>query len=262
MDKKGPEVKFHASVFINGGYRVVSLTPGLSCVLSASEGRDRTALYKAFTAALVVQLCIREDMNQLMQTLPSKTIMHELPYVSTLKAWKMEGDISFTINQLYPQSPYGRWLYNATLHNGQRILVKFTRSYSIELHSLCADKGNAPSILAFQQLPGGWYAVAMENLDNAVPINKCHVDTAGPKIRDLVLFFHDKGFVHGDLRAPNIICKETNVYLIDFDWGGKVDEVSYPTGNLNVQLTEGRDDASLKITKEDDLRVLGNTLAQ
>jgi len=40
--------------------------------------------------------------------------------------------------------------------------------------------------------------------------------------------------------------------LIDFDWGGKEGEVSYPMLNLNAELLEDRVSGDLKITKEDD----------
>jgi len=66
--------------------------------------------------------------------------------------------------------------------------------------------------------------------------------------------------VHGDLRDANIICKEDSVMLVDFDWSGKVGEASYPTLELNPELLEGRVSHDLRITKEDDRRVLRITL--
>jgi len=50
--------------------------------------------------------------------------------------------------------------------------------------------------------------------------------------------------------------------LIDFDWGGKEGLVSYPTPNLNPELLQGRVSGDLRIMKEDDRRVLKNTLAK
>jgi len=82
------------------------------------------------------------------------------------------------------------------------------------------------------------------------------------KLQELMDSFHRKGFVHGDLRDVNIICKNDSVMLIDFDWGGKEGEASYPTSNLNDELLRGRVSGDLGITKEDDRRVLKNTLAR
>jgi Ser/Thr protein kinase RdoA (MazF antagonist) len=74
--------------------------------------------------------------------------------------------------------------------------------------------------------------------------------------------FHDSDFVHGDLRESNILCDGERVMLIDFDWGGKAGVVSYPTARLCSELRDGRQDTSPKITKDDDRRVLQNTLSE
>jgi len=74
--------------------------------------------------------------------------------------------------------------------------------------------------------------------------------------------FHDQGLCHGDLRSPNIACEGQSVMLLDFDWGGKEGEACYPTWRLNDELLAGRVSEDLKITKDDDLRVLTNTLNQ
>ena len=71
-------------------------------------------------------------------------------------------------------------------------------------------------------------------------------------LQELVAEFHNMGFVHGDLRDTNILSGDDgSVKLVDFDWGGRGGAVSYPTPRLNRDL---------RITKEDDLRILGNTL--
>jgi len=149
----------------------------------------------------------------------------------------------------------------------QLILVKFVRQYSIGLHEFCATSGHAPPILAFERLPGGWLAVAMEYIESGIPITDSSLHPADrdhwmAELQELMDSFHGKGFVHGDLRDANIICKNDSVMLIDFDWGGKEGEASYPTSNLNDELLRGRVSGDLGITKEDDRRVLKNTLAR
>jgi hypothetical protein len=47
----GPDVKFYAIMNFGTQFRLVSLTPALSCIRSASGGGGRNALYRAFTAA-------------------------------------------------------------------------------------------------------------------------------------------------------------------------------------------------------------------
>ena len=57
------------------------------------------------------------------------------------------------------------------------------------------------------------------------------------KLKQIVAFFHGKGWVHGDLRRPNILKSKTNddIMLIDFDWSGKYQEALYPV-SLNPEL--------------------------
>ena len=82
------------------------------------------------------------------------------------------------------------------------------------------------------------------------------------ELQDLMDSFHEKDLVHSDLRDANIICKNDSVMLIDFDWGGKEGEVSYPTSDLNVELLKDRVSDDLRITKEDNRQILKNTLAK
>ena len=43
--------------------------------------------------------------------------------------------------------------------------------------------------------------------------------------------------------------------LIDFDWGTKSGEASFPTVLLNKDLTGGKEIGNMSITKEHDVRV-------
>ena len=105
----------------------------------------------------------------------------------------------------------------------------------------------------------------MEFFEDASPFTEAR----GPKtaewrrmLQEGVNSFHDAGLVHGDLRAPNILCDGNKVMLIDFDWGGKQGEVFYPQGKLDVELENERDVTNLKISFSDDRRVLYKTLSR
>jgi aminoglycoside phosphotransferase len=78
-------------------------------------------------------------------------------------------------------------------------------------------------------------------------------------LQRLVQSFHDDGFVHGDLRQPNILCDGEKVLLIDFDWGGEIGKTYYPHARLCPELWDGRDSSDPFITKEDDNRILRKT---
>ncbi|KAF8551037.1 hypothetical protein OG21DRAFT_1513328 [Imleria badia] len=120
------------------------------------------------------------------------------------------------------------------------------------------------SILGFERLPasGGFFGIAMELFDRAYPFSEASgskIEEWKKELEELVQSFHDLGYVHGDLRSPNIFCDGEKVKLLDFDWGGKQGDVYYPEGPLNPDLERGREMSNLEITKDDDIRVLRQT---
>jgi len=120
----------------------------------------------------------------------------------------------------------------------------------VEAHQLLADAGMAPRLLycglldgecdvrnagSFTQVsPGGLYAcpvdmVVMEyiegdTVDKASVLPKDIREKAEKAIQKL----HDAQLVFGDLRAVNVMVSGDKVFLIDFDWAGKVNEARYP----------------------------------
>ena len=171
--------------------------------------------------------------------------------------------LTFEIQDFFPDGQPYRLSYIAQTPGADsaRILIKFVQRYSIALHEFCAKSGRAPQILAFERLPGGWWAVAMEYIESACPIAdapdlRAHLNDWIENIKGLMSDFHDAGLVHGDLRDANIICNGDSVMLIDFDWSGKDGEVSYPTLQLNDELVRGRRFDNLIIRKEDDIHLL------
>jgi serine/threonine protein kinase len=268
----GSDVKFYALVAVNHQYRLVGLTPGLSCIAYASNGLDRKALSRAFVAASVVQARILRDAERFLITPPPEIppTARRFPSITRLRKWHSSADdyLSFQILGFHPDRQPCRPLYVAetTGLEKETILIKFVQEYLIELHDFCAKRGHAPRIFAFETLPGGWRAIAMELIVSAVQITSSPVlDTHGPRwaseLKQLVDEFHEEGLVHGDLRDANMISGgECTVMLIDFDWGGKDGQVFYPTPNLNDELLLGRTSNNLKITKDDNIRVLNLTL--
>lgn len=278
---------------IDDRLRLVSLTPTFSCVQSASDGRDRKFLYLAFKAASVLQVHIIKDSQKLIEAqkqkllsdpatmgIPTTTLPHHYPMISTLPVSEYATSpgtgnsnyLTFEICGLLNDNVHNCLLYKANLKRPgiddlELILIKFARRYSIDLHSFCAKAGHAPLILGYGRLPGGWYAVAMEYVRPGTSITKSDLCTTQgdrwtEELESLVAGFHAEELVHGDLRDANIICKGDSVVLVDFDWGGKVGKVSYPTLELNPELLKGRTSDSLEITKDDDMRVLTKTLSK
>ena len=264
----GPYVTFHGIIFLGQQWRVVTLTPALSCVGSACEGRDRMALYAAFDGASVLLRCIDDDVRDLISAPPTSSLADRmLPYVSELPRYPNENEkLQFRILRQYHDTQVDRNLYIAETPDAEQIIVKFTRRYSIELHAFCAERGHAPRILGFGSIPGGWSITAMDYISASMhpseSLNRALRDKWKDDLRTLVTSFHREELVHGDLRKPNMICSDENIMLLDFDWGGRVGKASYPRGWLNRELTDGRESADEEITKDDDIRILENTLAQ
>lgn len=156
-----------------------------------------------------------------------------------------------------------RFIYEAstisTSGEHQRLFVKFTQKYGKELHLFCAKKNRAPKLLAFERLPGNWYGVAMEYISATTEHNivaSCLFPKKGKVWIDetdqLIEKMHAADFVHGDLRLPNFVVDEKHeqVLLVDFDWGGKENEVMFPRTSLLPEIRKDRDDR--KITKAHD----------
>jgi serine/threonine protein kinase len=169
--------------------------------------------------------------------------------------------MGFQITQVLETGLEGkRLLYLATTDRDQKkILLKFSRWYSKNLHMFCASIKHAPELLAFERLPGGWFGVAMEYFPSADRIvdSKDLCDYGEKWLKDIdtvVKQFHAQGYVHGDLRPPNFIVNDGRLFLIDFDWGGKEGEATFPRKRLHPILRDGRRDT--RITKEHDKRVI------
>ena len=150
------------------------------------------------------------------------------PAVSRLRKYPLSDEyFTFEIQRFLPDRQPNRLLYIAEtseLDAEERLVViKFSRQYSIELHGLHRER---------------WKAELQTLMDE----------------------FHHNNLVHGDLRCPNIVCEGESVMLLDFDRGGRDGVVSYPTWKLNGELSVGRVSEDLKITKDDDRRLLENTL--
>eukprot|EP00980_Cylindrotheca_fusiformis_P020224 scaffold7312_cov97-Cylindrotheca_fusiformis.AAC.3 len=99
-----------------------------------------------------------------------------------------------------------------------------------------------------------WYRSGRNLLIIAVPYRRgSHVATspgAFLPIIDQLGSLHKEGFVHGDIRAFNTVFgeKKSEGWLIDFDFGGKVDQANHPKGHRaglvdGLRLGHGDDEA-------------------
>ena len=114
------------------------------------------------------------------------------------------------------------------------VVVKFTKSYCQDAHKILAEASLAPGLRYCEKVESvGTYVVVMDIIVGKYPQAPRKDRDFTKKLRMAIETLHAKGFVHGDLREPNVlVTKEADVKIIDFDWCGKVGEARYPS-NIN-----------------------------
>jgi hypothetical protein len=128
--------------------------------------------------------------------------------------------------------------------NPIHICVKFVTRYSKEAHQKCADMGITLALRGFEHLPGRWFMVVMDQIDNE------YINMVAPfavrlhnQIFNKVVNLHQASYMHGDLQDMNIMVRKDNgaeFVLVDFDWAGQIEEVTYPINiNLKVDCHDG-----------------------
>ncbi|KAH9064578.1 hypothetical protein EDB87DRAFT_1252314 [Lactarius vividus] len=166
----GCDITFYAVLAVDHRIRLVSLTPTLCCVRSASDGRDRKSLYLAFAAPSVLQVQILEDAQKLIddRKLLKDSAVAEIPVGD-----RRYPAITFEICGLLDDRVHDCFLYKAKRPGADElILIRFVQRYLIDLHHFCAKAGHAPSILGYERLPGGWFSVAMEYVKPDISITE------------------------------------------------------------------------------------------
>lgn len=114
---------------------------------------------------------------------------------------------------------------------GEQIVVKFTASYSadygVDAHNSLAARGMAPQLLGHQEV-SDITMVVMEYITDSISWPEAPAESQKIRLREIVNTLHRLFFVHGDLRAPNVLVKGDGVFLIDFDWAGRQGTARYP----------------------------------
>ncbi|KAF8623896.1 hypothetical protein AX17_007263 [Amanita inopinata Kibby_2008] len=149
------------------------------------------------------------------------------------------------------------------------VCIKFVHRYGVDVHRWCAGKGIAPELIGFEKLPGGWYMVVMELLEEPWDVlwNMKRGATFSPseelvqQLGTIVTEMHQGHMVHGDIRDTNVMINmESNppFKLLDFDWAGRAGEVKYPkfmNKDPELKRPENVDDGKLILADHDDAMV-------
>jgi tRNA A-37 threonylcarbamoyl transferase component Bud32 len=108
------------------------------------------------------------------------------------------------------------------------VVVKFCQRYCEDLHALLADDGTAPKLYGYEILKAGWIMVVMEHIKDGRRWDKPS-ETQKEKFKSVLKLMKGRDFVHGDLRAPNVLLRGTDeIFVIDFEFAGKANEVRLP----------------------------------
>ncbi|KAG9053841.1 hypothetical protein FS842_006981 [Serendipita sp. 407] len=215
----------------------------------------------ALENALAGLLAYYKAFNSPAPSMPIKHLLFHFPYQNSYLDSELGPRISFT----YTQRPFeDRLIFLGKELEGSKrqIMIKFTRTYSSAVHKELAGLGYAPALHGLQRLPGGWYMVVMEYLDEGEDWMMLYDlppqlrDGFRPTINTVVDHLHKKGYVHGDIQVGNLFVniKSGTVKFLDFDEAGVAGEAKYPMNwnTTTVNRPYGAYGGQL-ITQEHDL---------
>jgi serine/threonine protein kinase len=157
------------------------------------------------------------------------------------------------------------------LDNGKNAVVKFAERYGIDAHKILAAQGRAPRLFhagtldTQEQSYGGRFIIVMEHFEGSTLLNLSAGTPVVADVRNAVkeslAHLHQAGFVHGDIRPPNIVVVDgegpvgPRTRIIDFDWAGLVGEAVYPLNISDVFYQVLQVQELDRITAEHDLKM-------
>ena len=156
-------------------------------------------------------------------------------------------------------------VFLGTISNGDKdqgshdVVIKFTPAYCKDAHEMLARIQRAPTLWFCERVETvGMYVVVM-GYEEAKPMDKLLKDEHIIQLKEAVEALHGAGYVHGDLRGPNVLITKDGLRIIDLDWCGKVGVARYPA---HIYLSSGHGWHSEVcrgglITKEHDEHMFG-----
>jgi len=153
-------------------------------------------------------------------------------------------DIRYTVQynrRLAPSFPAKAVFQATAIRNDNRakfdVVVKFTHTYCEDAHRRLAEVARAPRLLFCNREESvGMYVVVMDYEDGKQVNKPLEDDDHIAQLQGSAETLHNAGYVHGDLRGPNILITAQGLKIIDFDWCGKKGEARYPA---DISLVPG-----------------------
>ena len=176
-----------------------------------------------------------------------------------------------TIEYIEPIYRTGRVWKGKDISGDTVVVVKFTLMYNTTVHKYLYECGMAPKLMTDEQLCDGWKVIVMEYIEGKT-LHECNStlkdsqkDAIKVKLKAAVQRMKNKNYVHGDLRLPNIMIKDSEVdsefptpIILDFDWAGIDGEVKYPVNLNNVVDWPDTAKSGLPILNSHDMYMVEN----
>lgn len=182
---------------------------------------------------------------------PEKTIPYSVPYIHNIDILGTNVPIKY-VNRIKVSENSFVFVVEVkdqdNLYFGRQFVVKITNRYCVEAHKLLAGESRhtamAPQLFSALDIGHKWKMVVMELITSLLKlpdIRALEISQRSVIIQDItraIKTLHDHGFVHGDIRYPNILVTNNptpRAYIIDFEFSGKEGVVQYPENtNLGV----------------------------
>jgi hypothetical protein len=240
----GPSLTVYGAVH-NGDAAGIYIDPLTSCMLLLMTPDDR----KAMTRLACTLAALKRGLSSMAADYssqvdhPSAVDQREFPYLCKAETF------SFTY-----VSKLSRRVFLAVVsdHDGQnndvpaagaRVVVKFSPvGYCHGAYQVPAKHGYSPRVWAEFPLLPWWHVTITEYVENSLP----YISTPGrdSKLRHAAKVLKDSGFVHGDLREPNVLVVpgSDQISVIDFDFAGRLEaNATYPSflNHTNISWPAG-----------------------
>ncbi|KAG6871545.1 hypothetical protein C0995_003426 [Termitomyces sp. Mi166 len=255
----GSTLGFYGAIWDGQRVRVEPLCRGIDLIANWKELHARYEVAATLDALVEAVRLIKEHYALLKATITSAEPcdLEEIPRYPYLTSYRL--DNAREVSLVYTEQLEGKLVFAATpnqLDLGDCI-VKFTQhEYSADAHSFLAMHGMAPKLREIIEILGGGKRSSWIGQNTKSSI----VEKVKDKVKSIVHKLHQNGFVHGDIRAVNLLIDpasletdDVQLHLIDFDWADLAGEVHYPIG-LNcktVQRPQGVEGGKLIMVAHD-----------
>jgi hypothetical protein len=255
----GPYIAFAGATW-TGKPNVQMLSMAIPCHYHDSDIKMRDTLLRHLVAFRNATSSLEQYYQELKFSGPSGPLSQcnpTYPYPTFFTSGSSTHTFRYTAEL---KSDYNFVFFGDLDSSADRLCIKFTHQYGEDVHRFCATKGHAPQLRAVQRLPGGFYMVVMDDVgedhtdlhsfvdDHPEIISSSAYTDLKENIRRFLEEMHQNGWVHGDLRSPNVMVKKSGLdgsfLLVDFDWSGKNQETVYPAfvNRTDVKRPDGVDD--------------------